>query len=192
MNDHPIIVGIDEVGRGCLSADVWAAAVAFLDSTIIPEGITDSKKLTSKKRQALAAQIRKVAIVGIGRVTASEIDKINILNATMLAMKRAFNDLPAGNYHVLVDGNRAPDLGVPTEVIIKGDETHTVIGAASIIAKVGRDKMMDRLHVEYPYYDWAHNKGYGTPKHLDGIRLHGPSPHHRMTFAPLRQTCLAL
>ena len=188
--DSILTVGIDEVGRGSLCGDVFAAAVAF--PATIPEGITDSKKLTPSRRLALADAIQASALIGIGRVTSAEIDSINILRATLLAMRRAFAALPTGNYSALVDGNSDPELGVPTKTVVKGDLHHAQISAASIIAKTQRDAYMDALHVEHPVYDWISNKGYGTAKHLSSLREYGPSPYHRMTFAPLQQPELAL
>lgn len=187
-----LVVGIDEVGRGCLSGDCWACAVAFPNNAV-PDGLKDSKALSENRRLALAAIIRETAIIGIGRATVEEIDTINILNATMLAMRRAYDALPAGHYRVLVDGNRLPDLGnVEAEAIIKGDALHPQISAASIIAKVSRDAYMDELHTAHPQYDWKSNKGYGTAKHLAALAAFGPTPHHRLTFAPLSQPALPL
>lgn len=187
-----LVVGIDEVGRGCLGGDCWASAVAF-PHNIIPDGMRDSKAISAKRRDELAIEIRRTALIGIGRASVAEIDRINILEAAMLAMQRAFQALPAGNYTVLVDGNRCPDLGsTPTKAIVKGDALHPQISAASIIAKVGRDAYMDELHQLYPQYDFATNKGYGTATHLAALRKHGPTPHHRMSFGPISQPTLPL
>lgn len=185
-----LIVGIDEVGRGCLSGQCWAAAVAFPANQCI-EGLKDSKALSEKKRLELDASIRRNGLVGLGFATVAEIDHLNILRAALLAMTRAFAALPTGDYRILVDGNHCPDFGgVPAEAIIKGDALHPQISAASIIAKVARDAEMESLHRQYPVYGWAKNKGYGTPDHLDALRVHGPTPHHRMSFAPLREPAL--
>jgi ribonuclease HII len=191
MSDTVIIVGIDEVGRGCLSGDCWAAAVAFPGE--IPAGLKDSKATTLLQRTRLAGEIRRLGFVGVGRATVEEIDRFNILRATMLAMKRAFDALPAGSYQVLVDGNKAPELDAhAVEAVIGGDALHAQISAASIIAKVERDAHMDQLHQAFPHYEWDQNKGYGTEAHLEAIRLHGISPHHRKSFGPICQPSLPL
>lgn len=189
-----MICGIDEVGRGCLAGPVMACAVVFTGPT--PEGIRDSKKLSAAARTNLDVRIRSVAAFAIGVASVEEIDDVNILNATMLAMTRAFEGLPShlAITRVLVDGNKAPLLATSAEIrtIVGGDDAVPEIGAASIVAKVARDALMDALHVEHPWYDWASNKGYGSPRHLAGIADRGATPHHRMTFAPLRQPMLAL
>lgn len=188
------ICGIDEVGRGCLAGDVYACAVVFHSTP--PDGIRDSKKLSAAARRSLDASIRACAHVSIGIATVQEIDRINILQATMLAMTRAFDALPPALIigQVLVDGNRAPRLSTSATVrtVVQGDATEICIGAASIVAKVARDRAMEELHRTHPHYDWASNKGYGSPKHLAAIAVHGPTTHHRMTFAPMREPSLAV
>ncbi len=183
-----MICGIDEVGRGCLAGDVYACAVAFHSDA--PEGVRDSKKLTAKNREDLDILIRNIAHVSIGIATVAEIDKINILQATMLAMSRAFHGLPKdiGISQILVDGNRVPSFGVtiPAKAIIKGDDSVPEIAASSIVAKVARDKAICELHEEFPAYDWISNKGYGSKKHLAALLKNGPTIHHRMTFAPMK------
>lgn len=189
-----MICGMDEVGRGCLAGPVMACAVVFTGGH--PDGLRDSKKLTHKARWALDARIRASAHVSIGMATVAEIERINILNATMLAMRRAYEGLPDQDAitRVLVDGNRIPSLttSASVEAVIGGDDLFVEISAASIIAKVARDSLMDALHAEHPWYDWSSNKGYGTAKHLEGIARRGPTVHHRMTFGPLRQARLDL
>lgn len=184
-----MICGIDEVGRGCLAGDVLACAVVFHGPH--PEGIRDSKKMSRDSRTRLDAEIRRMAHVSIGIATVAEIDEINILQATMLAMRRAFEGLPSGLAveRILVDGNRAPsiDTRIPIDTIVKGDATEATIGAASIVAKVARDAIMLSLHATHPEYDWTSNMGYGSPKHLAALAEFGPTRYHRMSFAPLRQ-----
>lgn len=188
------ICGIDEVGRGCLAGPVIACAVVFHGS--VPEGVRDSKRLSESTRRRLDQEIRAVAHVSLGTATCEEIDRINILQATMTAMRRAYDGLPAGigTTRIMIDGNRAPEIDTTCEVstMVGGDDLVKEIAAASIVAKVYRDALMARLHDEHPQYDWTSNKGYGSPRHLAGIMKHGPTPHHRMTFAPLRQPMLGL
>jgi ribonuclease HII len=187
-----MIVGVDEVARGCLAGPVMAAAVAFKSAA--PAGLRDSKRLSPRQRDSLDLQIRETCHISIGLVEAVEIDRINILQATMLAMQIAVDGLPAELpiSRIMVDGNRAPALSrtAPVETVIGGDDLVAEISAASIIAKVARDRLIISLHEQHPHYDWASNKGYGSPKHLAAIATHGPSPHHRMSFAPLRQPSL--
>jgi ribonuclease HII len=186
--------GIDEVGRGCLAGDVTACAVVFHSDP--PEGVRDSKAMSPARRRELDVEIRRRAHVSIGTATVREIEAINILQATMLAMSRAFDGLPKGLIlgRILVDGNRCPKLNtmIDPTFVIGGDALEVSIGAASICAKVERDAVMDRLHAAHPGYDWASNKGYGSPRHLSAIESLGPTDHHRMTFAPLRQPTLDL
>lgn len=189
-----MICGIDEVGRGCLAGDVVACAVVFHSDP--PEGLRDSKKLSDKARRRLDAEIRASAHVGMGSASVREIETINILQATMLAMVRAHAALPLHLRidEILVDGNRCPDVPgqVPMRAVIGGDGSEIAISAASICAKVERDDMMALLHLDHPEYDWISNQGYGSPRHLAAIAQHGPCIHHRMTFAPLRQPKLDL
>lgn len=180
------LAGVDEVGRGPLAGPVVAAAV-ILDPDLIPAGLADSKELSAAKREALFGQIAKAALgIGIGSVTAQEIDTINIRQATLLAMKRAIAGLPIKPRQVLVDGNDPPTLPCPCDAIIKGDGSVASIAAASIIAKVTRDRMMARLAMHYPAYGFAGHAGYATAEHRAAIQAHGPCPEHRFTFAPIK------
>lgn len=178
-----IEAGCDEAGRGCLAGSVYAAAV------ILPKGydnplLNDSKQLTEKRRYALRDTIVRDAVAwAIGIVTPEEIDKINILNASFLAMHRALDQLTVRPEAIIVDGNRfTPYHDVPYATIVKGDGKYQAIAAASILAKTFRDDYMDRLTTEYPYYDWQKNKGYPTRAHREGIRLHGITPYHRKSY----------
>lgn len=178
-----IEAGCDEAGRGCLAGSVYAAAV------ILPKGydnplLNDSKQLTEKRRYALRDAIVRDAVAwAIGIVTPEEIDKINILNASFLAMHRALDQLTVRPEAIIVDGNRfTPYHDVPYATIVKGDGKYQAIAAASILAKTFRDDYMDRLAIEYPYYDWQKNKGYPTRAHREGIRLHGITPYHRKSY----------
>ena len=179
---HPVFCGVDEAGRGPLAGDVYAAAVVFREGTVI-EGINDSKKLSEKKRELLYDEIiNSVEAWAVGTATASEIDEMNILQATFLAMKRAVDGLSVKPKFALVDGNRLPQLGIETECLVKGDGTSASIAAASIIAKVSRDRYMCRLAEEYPEYCFDRHKGYPTKLHYEKIREFGPSPVHRLSF----------
>lgn len=178
-----IEAGCDEAGRGCLAGSVYAAAV------ILPKGydnplLNDSKQLTEKRRYALRDTIVRDAVAwAIGIVTPEEIDKINILNASFLAMHRALDQLTVRPEAIIVDGNRfTPYHDVPYTTIVKGDGKYQAIAAASILAKTFRDDYMNRLAIEYPYYDWQKNKGYPTRAHREGIRLHGITPYHRKSY----------
>lgn len=178
-----IEAGCDEAGRGCLAGSVYAAAV------ILPKGydnplLNDSKQLTEKRRYALRDTIMRDAVAwAIGIVTPEEIDKINILNASFLAMHRALDQLTVRPEAIIVDGNRfTPYHDVPYATIVKGDGKYQAIAAASILAKTFRDDYMNRLAIEYPYYDWQKNKGYPTRAHREGIRLHGITPYHRKSY----------
>ncbi|HEX3038436.1 MAG TPA: ribonuclease HII [Oscillospiraceae bacterium] len=176
------ICGIDEAGRGPLAGPVFAAAVILPDGYYI-EGLNDSKKLSAKKRELLYDQITEIAVsYSISFATEKEIDQINILQATFLAMQRAFQGLQVKPDCSLVDGNRMPKLGVPTQTIIKGDGLSANIAAASILAKVSRDRLMLELDAIYPEYQFAKHKGYGTALHTELIKKYGPSPIHRITF----------
>lgn len=179
---HPVFCGVDEAGRGPLAGDVYAAAVVFREGTVI-EGINDSKKLSEKKRELLYDEIiNSVEAWAVGTATAAEIDEMNILQATFLAMKRAVDGLSVKPMFALVDGNRLPQLGIETECLVKGDGTSASIAAASIIAKVSRDRYMCRLAEEYPEYCFDRHKGYPTKLHYEKIREFGPSPVHRLSF----------
>ncbi len=184
QNGHTIICGIDEAGRGPWAGPVVAAAV-ILDHRDIPAGLNDSKKLSHEKREALFDPIINSSHVGIGIVTAIEIDSINILQATYLAMKRAVENLNSQPTLALVDGNRAPPLSCQVETIIKGDAKSLSIAAASIIAKVTRDWMMIKMDTQYPGYGFALHKGYGTAKHAAALAQLGPCAEHRKSFKPI-------
>ncbi|MCB8820316.1 ribonuclease HII [Microvirga rosea] len=185
------IAGLDEVGRGPLAGPVVAAAVV-LDLENVPEGLADSKALTAQKRENLFPDILRTARVGIASVSHAEIDSINIRQASLLAMCRALSALPCKPDMALVDGNDPPDLPCSVEVIVKGDSQIASIAAASIVAKVVRDRMMAQLGNHYPAYGFATNAGYSTKTHLSVLANEGPCPFHRLSFAPLRQGLLDL
>lgn len=177
-----VICGVDEAGRGPLAGPVCAAAVILPPHLEIP-GLTDSKKLTDKKRRELYPIIKEQAIAyGIGMASEQEIDEINILQATFLAMQRALNQLNIKPDLALIDGNREKDFGVPVKTVVKGDSLSMNIAAASILAKVTRDDLMVKLAEEYPQYGFEIHKGYGTKAHYAALTVYGPSPIHRMTF----------
>ena len=180
-----IVCGIDEAGRGPWAGPVVAAAV-ILDPAHIPKGLNDSKKLTEAKREALFAPIMRYARCGVGIVPAQRIDEINILQATYEAMREAVSQLAPGPTLALVDGNRSPPLSCRAETIIGGDGTCLSISAASIIAKVTRDRLMLEMDERYPGYGFAAHKGYGTAAHAESLRRLGPCPEHRKSFAPIR------
>ncbi len=182
-----VICGVDEAGRGPLFGDVVAAAV-ILDPTAPIEGLGDSKKLTQKVRERLYDQIYARAIsVGVGRASVEEIDQLNILQASMLAMQRAVESLSRQPDLALIDGNRCPVLTCASEAIIKGDAKEISIGAASIVAKVTRDREMLEWHTLYPHYGLDKHKGYPTSLHLKALEQYGVSPQHRRSFAPVRR-----
>jgi len=182
------VAGVDEVGRGPLAGPVAAAAV-ILHPDDLPAGIDDSKALTGRKREALFEQILgRARAVSVAFVTASEIDRINIRQAALLAMTRAVTGLAISPSYTLVDGRDLPPLACPARAIIKGDAQCLSIAAASIVAKVTRDALMRRLAEIYPDYGFETNAGYGAAHHLDALRRIGPSPFHRMSFAPLAKT----
>ncbi len=177
-----VVCGIDEAGRGSLAGPVCAAAVILPDGCII-DGVNDSKKLTEKKREQLFDVIKETAIAySVATADEKEIDEINILNATYLAMNRAFQGLKVKPDAALVDGNRDPDLGVPTRTVVKGDANSMSIAAASILAKVTRDRLMLEMDRKYPEYQFAKHKGYGTKLHYEMLDKYGASEIHRMTF----------
>jgi ribonuclease HII len=182
------VCGIDEAGRGPWIGDVVAAAVIIGDN--IPLGINDSKKLTEKKREALFEQIMATCQVGIGRASVAEIDEINIGKATKLAMQRAFAALPCKPDFALIDGNQLPNLPCKMQYVIKGDSISLSIAAASIIAKVTRDREIIALAAQFPHYGWERNKGYGTAEHLAAMQIHGITPHHRKSYAPVAKLLL--
>ena len=180
------IAGVDEAGRGPLAGDVYAAAV-ILDPDYPIEGLTDSKKLSEKKREFLALQIKEHALAYcIASATVEEIDQINILQATLLAMKRAVEGLKIAPNLVKIDGNHAPKMAIACETIIKGDLTEPCISAASILAKTARDAAMLVLDQQYPQYQLAKHKGYGTKLHLKAIEEFGVASFHRKSFAPIK------
>lgn len=180
-----IIVAIDEVGRGPLAGPVMAAA-AILDVTRIPNGINDSKKLSAVKREALYEAILATCRVEIGVASVEEIEALNILGATKLAMCRAYAALNVEATIALIDGNQPPILPCPTRGVVKGDSKCLSIAAASIVAKVTRDRYMAELAKIYPHYGWEHNAGYGTAAHIKSIQRYGITKHHRRGFAPVR------
>ncbi|MFZ7235231.1 ribonuclease HII [Avibacterium gallinarum] len=185
--DYELIAGVDEVGRGPLVGAVVTAAV-ILDPNNPIEGLTDSKKLSHKKRLALAEEIKQKAKAwALGRAEPEEIDELNILHATMLAMQRAVNQLKITPHFVLVDGNRIPQLAMPAQAVVKGDSLVAEISAASILAKVARDLEMEELDQRYPQYAFAQHKGYPTKLHLEKLAEHGPLPQHRRSFAPVKK-----
>ncbi|QXX73397.1 ribonuclease HII [Methylovirgula sp. HY1] len=182
------IAGIDEVGRGCLAGPVAAAAV-ILDPSDVPDGLDDSKRLPAAMREALYEEILARGLaVAVAFVSAADIDQINIRQASLTAMRRALAALAIAPSYVLIDGNDLPaDLACPGEAIIKGDSLSASIAAASIVAKVARDRLMTRLCSAHPAYGFSRHVGYATPEHLAAIAKHGPSPYHRLSFSPLRQ-----
>lgn len=181
-----IIAGIDEAGRGPLAGPVVAAAVILPDGHGII-GLDDSKKLTAKKRGVLEIEIIEKTLYHIALCDQSEIDSINILQATMLAMTRAAEGLSQRPDHILVDGNRLPKWDYQAEAVIGGDAIHPCISAASILAKEYRDRMMIAAAEQYPEYGWERNKGYGTAEHMAALKKYGPTPLHRKSFAPVAQ-----
>ena len=182
-----LMAGVDEAGRGPLAGPVVAAAVILDDLNPI-KGLADSKKLTALRRERLYDEIRAKALCcSIALATAEEIDSLNILQATMLAMRRAVEGLRLKPNKVLVDGNRLPTLVILAEAIVKGDALVPCISAASILAKVYRDRWCAEFHLEYPQYGFAGHKGYGTAEHLAALRTHGACPQHRRSFAPVAE-----
>ncbi len=182
---HGPVCGVDEAGRGPLAGPVVAAAV-ILDEAAIPKGITDSKKLAAERRETLALEIRASAHVGVGIADVDEIDRLNIREATFVAMARAVAALPARPAHALIDGRDAPDIGCPARAIIGGDGVCVSIAAASIIAKTVRDTMMIELAAAHPGYGFERHMGYGTAAHKAALERLGPCVHHRKSFAPIR------
>jgi ribonuclease HII len=186
-----LVAGVDEAGRGPLAGAVVAAAVILDDANPI-KGLADSKKLTALKRDKLYDEIRAKALcVSVGEASVQEIDQLNILQATMLAMQRAVAGLRLKPTMVLVDGNRLPKLDVLAEAIVQGDAKVQAISAASIIAKVTRDRQCAELHAQYPQYGFDSHKGYGTAVHMAALQAHGATPAHRSSFAPVREAIAA-
>lgn len=187
LSQDVIVCGVDEAGRGPLFGDVVAAAV-ILDPLKPIAGLGDSKKISEKNRDHLYQEILLNAkSVGVGRASVEEIDELNILHATMLAMKRAVQKLTITPTLALIDGNRCPDLACKSQAIVKGDATEITIGAASIIAKVTRDREMLGWHDRYPHYGLDKHKGYPTKAHIQALEKHGISPQHRRSFGPVRR-----
>jgi len=188
FNENVIEAGCDEAGRGCLAGPVFAAAV-ILPSSFENEFLNDSKKLTDKQRYALRPMIEKEALAwAVVAVSNQEIDEVNILNASFLAMNRAVKQLTIQPEHLLIDGNRfRPQTNIPFTCMIKGDGRFFSIAAASVLAKTYRDDFMKKIDAEFPQYDWKTNKGYPTFKHRSAIRIYGISPYHRKTFRLLNE-----
>jgi ribonuclease HII len=181
------VAGVDEVGRGPLCGPVVAAAVR-LDPACIPQGLNDSKKLGAARREILFARLMETADVAIGLASVAEIDSLNILRASHLAMRRAIGGLRPAPDHLLIDGNSLPrDLTISAEPIVQGDARSVSIAAASIVAKVWRDRIMVDLAQQHPGYGWDRNAGYPTPEHLAALRNLGPTPHHRRSFGPVHK-----
>lgn len=193
MHGNLVEAGCDEAGRGCLAGAVYAAAV-ILPHDFRNELLNDSKQLTEKQRYALREVVEREALAwAVGVVTPEEIDRINILNASFLAMHRAVDQLKLRPEHLLIDGNRFKKYqDVPHTTVVKGDGKYMAIAAASVLAKTYRDDYMNRLAEEYPQYDWDSNKGYPTKKHREAIRLYGTTPYHRMSYNLLGDGQLSL
>ncbi|RUR31505.1 ribonuclease HII [Vreelandella andesensis] len=182
-----LLAGVDEVGRGPLIGSVVASAV-ILDPSRPIEGLTDSKKLTAKKREALDVQIRERALAfAVAEASAAEVDQLNIYHATHLAMRRAIDALAPAAEYLLIDGNRLPGHELPGQAVVKGDARHPAIAAASILAKVARDAQMAELDLRYPDYGFARHKGYPTKEHLAALSAYGPLVEHRRSFAPVQR-----
>ena len=182
LKGYKAICGVDEAGRGPLAGPVCAAAVILPPNTII-DGVNDSKKLTEKKREALFDVIKETAVsYSIAYASVEEIESINILNATMLAMKRAVEGLDVKADYAMIDGNKMPPLDIDGETIVKGDAKSMSIACASILAKVSRDRLLYEYAKEYPQYQFDKHKGYGTAAHREAILEYGPCPYHRMSF----------
>lgn len=191
INQYPLLAGVDEAGRGPLAGPVFAAAVILDPQKPIAE-LADSKKLSPKRREALAEHIKADALAWcIASASTAEIDEINILQATLLAMQRACAQLPQTPQFILIDGNRLPTgLNAPARAVIKGDAQVPAISAASILAKTARDAACMLMHEHYPQYAFAQHKGYGTALHMQLLQEHGPCPEHRRSFAPVKKLLL--
>ncbi|HYC32464.1 MAG TPA: ribonuclease HII [Gemmatimonadales bacterium] len=196
-----LLVGVDEAGRGPLAGPVVAAAVVFPTGCSAVRGLRDSKTLPPRVRASLAERVRKKALAfGVGAASSREIDRLNIRIATALAMRRAIDHLfrrtslpcPRSSCRILIDGLPLAEIGYEHDALVDGDALCHSVSAAAILAKTVRDRLMQRLAPRYPAYGWDTNVGYGTPEHQEGIRVHGPTRHHRHTFAPLAQHELAL
>ena len=184
------LAGVDEVGRGPLAGPVVAAAVVVTPETPLIEGVRDSKQLPRRRREQLAAAIVSSLPYGVGAASPREIDRLNIRRATALAMRRALLNLPCAADAVLLDGLPMPELGVPHEALVGGDRLSYAVACASIVAKTVRDRAMRLLAERYPEFGWERNAGYGTPLHRAALERRGPTPHHRMSFAPVSQRAL--
>ncbi|MEM9684264.1 MAG: ribonuclease HII [Pseudomonadota bacterium] len=186
------VAGIDEVGRGPLAGPVVAAAVVLTPASaarLSALGLTDSKKLSRRRREDLFVVITEHCEVAVGDASVAEIDAINILHASLLAMRRAYAGLSCRPTSALVDGNRDPNLGCATQTVVKGDSRSLSIAAASVVAKVTRDRLMSRLNELHPGYGWDRNAGYGTAEHLAALGSIGVTPYHRRSFAPVARLC---
>jgi ribonuclease HII len=183
------VCGVDEAGRGPLAGPVVAAAVILPPRLArgLSAGIDDSKKLTRERREELYAGIRDCCLVGVGEASVAEIDRLNIFHAAMLAMQRAVAALPEPPDHAIIDGNRCPALGCAATAVVEGDARCISVAAASIVAKVTRDRFMVALAAEHPGYGWENNVGYATPEHVAALKRLGRTPHHRAFFAPVEQ-----
>jgi len=191
---HRRIAGVDEAGRGCLAGPVVAAALIFPDTSGWPAGLNDSKKLNRKARSRLFEELQTWpgVVLAVGTASVEEIDRINILQAALLAMRRAVEGLGRAPDYLLIDGNILPDKNRPGRAVVSGDSLSPSIAAASILAKETRDRMMEVLEQKYPGYGFARHKGYGTAAHLRALADLGPCPEHRRSFAPVAQLGLAL
>ncbi|HVY08051.1 MAG TPA: ribonuclease HII [Burkholderiales bacterium] len=190
MNALRHVCGVDEAGRGPLAGPVFAACVILDDDDPI-DGLADSKMLTHERREELAGQVRMRAVAwAIASATVEEIDRINILRASLLAMRRAVEQLTIEPHEVLVDGLHCPEVRYPSRAIVDGDALVKAISAASILAKTARDAVMVEMHALYPDYGFAQHKGYGTRQHMDALQRLGACPIHRRSFAPVRSRCL--
>lgn len=186
MTSTKLVAGVDEVGRGPLAGPVLAVAVILAPNGI--DGLKDSKKLSERKRQLLSVNIKQSAIAwAYGVASVKEIDKLNILNASLLAMARAVGHLPIKPHEVLVDGNQCPKIDLPVKAIVGGDNLISQISAASIVAKVMRDHLMNYFDKHYPVYGFAKHKGYGTKAHMLALKKYGASPIHRQSFKPVKE-----
>ena len=189
---YPLVCGVDEAGRGPLAGPVFAACV-ILDASRPIRGLADSKQLPPERREELALRIRERALAcAVASASVEEIDRMNILQATLTAMRRAVESLGVAPTQVVIDGNRCPTLQFPTRAVVGGDATVRVISAASILAKTARDTLMLELHAACPEYGFDRHKGYATPQHLEALRLHGASQFHRRSFAPVRAVMLQM
>jgi ribonuclease HII len=188
-----LVCGVDEAGRGPLAGPVVAAAVILPRRLArgLAAGIDDSKKLARERRAALCAAIRATCTIGVGEASVAEIDRLNILGAALLAMQRAVAALPRAPDHAIVDGNACPALGCAATPVVAGDARCLAVAAASIVAKVTRDRMMTAFAADFPGYGWERNAGYGTPEHLAALKRLGPTPLHRAHFAPVAQLAFA-